>query len=66
MPGVSRVWQGQVIVFMPMDELRLVGSLQVRVWLKYNRPRRPLGVRRGEMVRFSPPGHTAIPEGGDD
>ena len=42
-----------------MDELRILGPVGLRIWLKVNRPRRPLGRLRGQVVEFSQGSHEA-------
>ena len=55
--GRSEGCHGTIVVFASLDELRLIGPISVRVWLKYNRPLgRTRGRLKGQVVAFVPMG----------
>jgi hypothetical protein len=48
-------FQGLVVVFMTLDQLRACGPMGLRMWLERNRPaRRALSRDAGEVVEFNP------------
>jgi hypothetical protein len=56
-----------VLILQTLEELRLVAPIDIREWLKRNRPRRPATGRTAELVSFVLAGHQIISSSeGDD